>query len=100
MFFANTRVDRKETPRAPIIVADLPGMEEEGEGRVLQISGERSRDKEEEKKNDRWYRVERSSGRFRLLENAKVDQAKASIENGILTVTVAEEEVKLVEISG
>lgn len=34
LFFANTRVDRKETPRAPIIVADLPGMEE-GEGRVL-----------------------------------------------------------------
>ncbi|URD77956.1 hypothetical protein MUK42_23669 [Musa troglodytarum] len=64
-------------------------MEEEGEGRVLRISNERSRD-EEEKRNDR----------FQLLENAKVDQAKASMENGILTVTVAKEEVKPVEISG
>ncbi|XP_065872112.1 17.8 kDa class I heat shock protein-like [Euphorbia lathyris] len=104
--FANTRIDWKETPEAHIFKADLPGLKKEEvkveveEGQVLQISGERSRDKEE--KNDKWHRVERSSGkflrRFRLPENAKVDQVKASMENGVLTVTVPKEEVKKPEV--
>ena len=77
------------------------------EGRMLQISGERS--KEQEEKNDKWHRVERSSGRFlrrfRLLENAKIDEVKACMENGVLTVMVPKEEVKkakvkAIEISG
>lgn len=77
------------------------------EGRVLQISGERSREQEE--KNDKWHRVERSSGKFmrqfRLPENAKVEEVKASTENGELTVTVPrvevkKAEVKAIEISG
>ncbi|MCL7047554.1 hypothetical protein MKW94_022641 [Papaver nudicaule] len=110
---ANTRIDWKETPEAHIFRADLPGIKKEEvkveveEGRVLQISGERSREKEE--KNDKWHRVERSSGkflrRFRLPENAKVDEVKASMENGVLTVSIpkAEEkkpEIKSVQISG
>ena len=70
------------------------------EGRVLQISGERSREKEE--KNDKWHRVERSSGkflrRFRLPENAKVDEVKAAMENGVLTVTVPKEQVKMPDV--
>ena len=60
------------------------------EGRVLQISGERK--KEETTSTDRWHRVERYQGsflrRFRLPENAKVDEVKAAMENGVLTVTV------------
>ncbi|KAH7670392.1 HSP20 family protein [Dioscorea alata] len=105
--FANTRVDWKETPEAHIFKADLPGLKKEEvkvdveEGRVLQISGERS--KEQEEKNDKWHRVEKSSGkflkRFRLPENAKVDQVKAAIENGVLTITVPKEEVKKPEIN-
>lgn len=93
--------------------ADLPGLKKEEvkveveEGRVLQISGERNKEKED--KNDTWHRVERSSGkflrRFRLPENAKVDQVKGSMENGVLTVTVPKEEVKkpdvkAIDISG
>ena len=53
---------------------------------------------EKEDKNDTWHRVERSSGmfsrRFRLPENAKVEEVKAAMENGVLTVTVPKEEVK------
>ncbi|XAR60675.1 hypothetical protein NMG60_11034143 [Bertholletia excelsa] len=109
----SARVDWKETPEAHVFKADLPGLRKEEvkveieDDRVLQISGERNAEKEE--KNDTWHRVERSSGkfvrRFRLPENAKMDQVKASMENGVLTVTVPKEEVKKtdvksIEISG
>ncbi|KAI5386625.1 18.2 kDa class I heat shock protein [Lathyrus oleraceus] len=111
--FVSTRVDWKETPEAHVFKADLPGLKKEEvkveveDDRVLQISGERSVEKED--KNDEWHRVERSSGkflrRFRLPENAKMGQVKASMENGVLTVTVPKEEikkpdVKSIEISG
>ena len=111
--FANLRIDWKETPEAHVFKADLPGLKKEEvkveveEGRVLQISGERS--KEQEEKNEKWHRVERSSGkflrRFRLPQNAKIDEVEASMENGVLTVTVPKVEekkpdVKPIEISG
>ncbi|KAI9121614.1 hypothetical protein K1719_008647 [Acacia pycnantha] len=100
--FVNTRIDWKETPEAHVFKADLPGLKKEEvkveieDDGVLQISGERNFEKED--KNDTWHRVERSSGkfmrRFRLPENAKMDQVKASMENGVLTVTVPKAEVK------
>ncbi|RVW60771.1 18.2 kDa class I heat shock protein [Vitis vinifera] len=111
--FANTRIDWKETPEAHVFKADLPGVKKEEvkveveEGRILQISGDRSVEKEE--KNDKWHRVERSSGqfmrRFRLPENVKVEEVKAAMENGVLTVTVPKAEVKkpdvkAIDISG
>lgn len=85
--FSNTRNDWKETH---VFKADLPGLKKEEvkvelevEGKVLQISGERN--KEMEEKNDKWHRVERSCGKFlrryRLPENAKVDEVKAGMEN-------------------
>ncbi|CAM8914334.1 unnamed protein product [Rhodiola kirilowii] len=109
----NARVDWKETPEAHVFKADLPGLKKEEviveveDGRVLQISGERS--KESEEKNDKWHRIERSSGkfvrRFQLPENAKMEEVKASMEKGVLTVTVPKEqvkkpEVKAIEIAG
>ncbi|KAK0591494.1 hypothetical protein LWI29_002818 [Acer saccharum] len=129
----NTRIDWKETPEAHVFKADLLGLkkeevkvEVEEEGRVLQICGEMN--KEQEEKNDKWHRVERSSGKFlrrfkndkwhrversigkffrkfRLPENARVDQIKASMENGVLTVTVPKmeekkPEIKSIDISG
>ncbi|KAK3231011.1 hypothetical protein Dsin_002892 [Dipteronia sinensis] len=104
---ANTRIDWKETPEAHVFKADLPGLkkeevkvEMEEDGRVLQISGERNREQEE--KNEKWHRVERSIGKFlrkfRLPENARVDQIKACMENGVLTVTVPKMEEKKPEI--
>ncbi|CAN1167443.1 18.1 kDa class I heat shock protein (Fragment), partial [Linum perenne] len=109
----NARIDWKETPEAHVFKADLPGLTKEQvkveveDDRVLQISGERNAEKED--KNERWHRVERSSGkfmrRFRLPENAKMDQVKASMENGVLTISVPKEQVKkpdvkAIEISG
>ncbi|XP_061371456.1 18.5 kDa class I heat shock protein-like [Gastrolobium bilobum] len=111
--FVSTRVDWKETPEAHVFKADLPGLKKEEvkveieDDRVLQITGERNVEKED--KNDTWHRVERSSEkfmrRFRLPENAKMDHVKASMEDGVLTVTVPKEEikktdVKTIEISG
>ncbi|CAL2263854.1 unnamed protein product [Prunus armeniaca] len=111
--FLNTRIDWKETPEAHVFKADLPGLKKEEvkveveDDRVLQISGER--DVEKEDKNDKWHRVERSSGkflrRFQLPENAKVDEIKAAMENGVLSVTVPNTEMKkpnakAIEISG
>ncbi|PQM32797.1 18.5 kDa class I heat shock protein [Prunus yedoensis var. nudiflora] len=109
----NTRIDWKETPEAHVFKADLPGLKKEEvkveleDNRVLQISGERNVEKED--KNDKWHRVERSSGkflrRFQLPENAKVDEIKAAMENGVLSVTVPKAEAKkpdakAIEISG
>ncbi|XP_075638898.1 17.7 kDa class I heat shock protein-like [Castanea sativa] len=111
--FANAQVDWKETPEAHVFKADLPGLKKEEvkveveEGRVLQISGERSVEKED--KNEKWQRVERGRGkflrRFRLPQDAKVDEVKASMENGVLTVTIPKvpepkPQVKSVEITG
>ncbi|XP_030973555.1 18.2 kDa class I heat shock protein-like [Quercus lobata] len=109
----NTHVDWKETRESHVFKVDLPGLNKEEvkveveDDRVLQITGERKMEKEEKK--DIWHRVERNSGkflrRFRLLENAKMDQIKASMEYGVLTVTVPKVEVKKpdvksIEISG
>ncbi|CAO2817094.1 unnamed protein product [Amaranthus hypochondriacus] len=104
--FANARIDWKETPESHIFKADLPGVKKEEvkveveDGNVLRISGQRAREKEE--KNDKWHRVERSSGqfmrKFRLPENAKVDEVKAAMENGVLTVTVPKIEAPKPEV--
>ncbi|XP_057477110.1 18.2 kDa class I heat shock protein-like [Actinidia eriantha] len=110
---ANVRIDWKEKPEAHIIQADLPGLNKEEvkveveDCRILQISGEKKREKEE--KTDKWHRVERSVGkfvrRFRLPENVRMDQIKATMENGVLNVIIPKQEkkqpeVKPIEISG
>ncbi|GMN23937.1 hypothetical protein TIFTF001_000330 [Ficus carica] len=104
--FSNTRIDWKETSQAHVFQADLPGLTKDDvkvevvDERVLQITGERKIQKEDS--GETWHRIERSSGkfqrRFRLPENARMDQVTASIENGVLTVTVPKEEVRRPEV--
>ncbi|KAI5067073.1 hypothetical protein GOP47_0017601 [Adiantum capillus-veneris] len=94
---ANTQVDWKETPEAHIFKANLPGLAKEDvkvqveDGRVVQISGECKKE-ETSRPGEKWHRVERVQGsfvrRFRLPENVKVEEMKAAMENGVLTVTV------------
>ncbi|KAL9371694.1 hypothetical protein Peur_036834 [Populus x canadensis] len=70
-------------------------------------SVERGAKNRRKERNDNWHQIERSSGkfsgRFRLPEKVKMDQVKASMEIGVLTVTIPKEEkqpeVKAIEIS-
>ncbi|KAG5583786.1 hypothetical protein H5410_044220 [Solanum commersonii] len=55
--------------------------------------------KEDQKnENETWRHVERPRGKFYrkfwLPENAKIDEVKASMENGVLTVTIPKQEIK------
>ncbi|KAM2583636.1 hypothetical protein TB2_044725 [Malus domestica] len=74
---------------------------EAADGRMLQINREWNEEEKDEKNNDRkdrFHCVERFRGkflrRFRLPENAKTNEVKASMENGVGTVTIPKHEVK------
>jgi HSP20 family protein len=78
-----------------VVHADLPGLKKDDikveltdDGLVLR--GERKREHEEEKEG--WHRSERSYGSFyRLIpipEGAKIEQAKAQFNDGVLEITI------------
>lgn len=93
---ANTQIDWRETPDAHVFKADLPGLTREEvkvqvvDGKTLEIGGERK--KEDVHKGDTWHRVERAQGsfmrRFRLPDNTNVEEIKAQVLDGVLTVTI------------
>ncbi|KAL4317750.1 hypothetical protein HN51_071859 [Arachis hypogaea] len=93
---SHAHVDWRETDNAHIFRADLPGVRKEDlkvqveDGNVLQISGERV--KESEDTNDKWHRVECRRGsftrRFRLPENANLENVDCTLRDGVLTVNV------------
>jgi HSP20 family protein len=89
------KLDVTETDKQIEITAELPGLEEKDvqvnlADNVLTIRGEKKAEKEEK---DKTYRlVERSYGSFvrslELPEGVNADAIKASIDKGVLKVTV------------
>lgn len=101
-------VDVTETDKQIEITAELPGLEEKDvqvnfADNVLTIRGEKKAEKEEK---DKTYRlVERSYGSFmrslELPEGVDADAIKASIDKGVLKVTVpkpAPAQVKKIDV--
>jgi len=103
-------VDLYEREDSLVLKADLPGMSEddvqiEVRDNVLTVSGER-RDEQEEKQNG-YYRVERSFGRFsrslQLPGGIDTSAIAASFDNGVLQVTIPkpeERKPRRIEIGG
>jgi HSP20 family protein len=99
---ASTNVDWVETPEAHVFRVDLPGVARNNievtieDDRTLKISGERV--KEEVKEGDTWHMVERVRGafvrKFKLPENVKLDQIKAEVNNGVLSIVVPKADKK------
>jgi len=91
----NPALDISETKDAVVVKAEVPGMDPKEiqvslQDQTLSISGERKR--EEEKKDEHYYRLERSFGTFArsIRLPVPVDPAKvnANFRNGLLTVTL------------
>lgn len=92
-------IDIEETEDAFKLSAELPGMKKEdikisfSDGR-LTMEGERKFEKEE--KNKTFHRIERSYGKFKRIismpREVEADKAKASYEQGILTITLPKSE--------
>jgi HSP20 family protein len=90
------QVDVVETETEVKVEAELPGLEAEDvhvtvSHNVLSIKGEKKEEREEKGKN--WYRAERSYGAFEraipLPQGTDTEQADASFDKGVLTITFA-----------
>ncbi|VVB09103.1 unnamed protein product [Arabis nemorensis] len=95
-------IDWMESPNAHIFKINVPGYNKEDikvqieEGNVLSIRGEGLKEEKERKENLVWHVAEREAfsgkGEFfrqiELPENVKLEQIKAHVENGLLTVVV------------
>ena len=103
-------VDLLERDDSLVLKADLPGLSEddvqiEVRDNVLTIAGERKAEHEE--KQNGYYRVERSFGRFsrslQLPEGVDADRIAASFAKGVLEVTIPKPEQRKprrIEIGG
>lgn len=96
-------LDWKETTEAHFLKMELPGMKKEevkvdmdDASHVLTISGKKIR--EEKKEGDTWHIEEIRSGKFsrsfEIPKNAKVDEIKASMVDGVLNVTIPKVEAR------
>jgi HSP20 family protein len=94
-FGLTTAFDVKETKDAYLFKADVPGIPEKDlevtvTGNRLTIAGRR--DAEKEDRSDRYHSYERSYGSFTrsftLPDGADVEALRATLESGVLSVTV------------
>ncbi len=85
----------KETKKAYVFRADLPGVKEEDldlslSGNRLTISGHREEERRDE--GDRYYTYERSYGSFArsftLPDGVDAEATEAELKDGVLTLTV------------
>ncbi|MES1943604.1 low molecular weight heat shock protein (Hsp17) [Salinisphaera sp. PC39] len=92
-------VDIRETDKAYLITAELPGVEKQDiavttENGVLTLAGERRQESEE--KDARHHRRERYYGRFSrsfsLPENADADRIEAKSKDGVVEIRVPKRE--------
>ncbi|XP_041005945.1 15.7 kDa heat shock protein, peroxisomal [Juglans microcarpa x Juglans regia] len=93
-------VDWLESPTAHIFKINVPGFSKDDikvqveEGNILRIKGESGKMEDPHEKDAIWLVAERGTGKggfsrdIELPENVKVDQIKAQVENGILTIVV------------
>jgi HSP20 family protein len=103
-------IDMYETEDAAVVKTAVPGVKPDDiditiSGNTLTISGETK--EEEEVKEDNYIRRERRYGSFSrsvvLPETLKPDEAEASFEDGILTLTIPkapEAKPKVIKVKG
>lgn len=93
------KVDIKDGEKDIVVSVSLPGVDKdkvnvEVSDGILSIKGEREEQKEEKTKN--YIRKEQSYGSFyrsfRLPDNVKEDEIKATHKNGILEITIPKSE--------
>ena len=89
------RFDARETDKAYVLEADLPGVEQRDveisvEGNRLEVSGKREAKAPGE--GERIHACERRHGHFgrgfTLPDSADVDHAQATLTNGVLTLSI------------
>ena len=95
----NPAMDLVESEGQFVLKADLPGLTQDDvsieiQDSTLTLSGERKA--EHESREQGWYRLERSSGRFSrsltLPEGVDADAVTAEFENGVLEVRIPKPE--------
>ncbi|KAK9074886.1 hypothetical protein SSX86_003205 [Deinandra increscens subsp. villosa] len=96
-------MDWFETPQAHFIKINVPGYSKDDmkvqveEGNILVVRAESAKETSKEKKEKEetvWHVAERGGGlagfsrEIELPEDVKIDQIKAQVENGVLTVVL------------
>jgi HSP20 family protein len=101
--FLSPNVDCRELEDRFQIVAEMPGLSKadikvdlDEENRVLTLSGEQKKEKEE--KGEKYYFKERVHGTykrsFQLPDNVNMEQVKATMNNGLLQIDIPKVEKK------